>query len=235
VRAPSLSSCAHRCLFPQPRSSSCNPHTLLLAMQLNARACTHTRAQSLDPAKHTHTPTPRLIVSFHCIFFVEVTNYYKLNRVTIHPAGQSQSEGQLAHSQQLTLRATACAGCKHREQTTRRVIVSEKFRSGHHKSLKIPRLHFPNLAVKAAAMDTIMTTLSGMHIGTAVLGGFLLILSRNVLRGPRSANAEGNNEVRGCVASPATRQWPCGALVLATSCSASLWAPTCMRPPLTHN
>jgi hypothetical protein len=56
-------------------------------------------------------------------------------------------------------------------------------------------------------MDTIMTTLSGMHVGTAVLGGFLLILSRNVLRGPRTANAEGNNEVRGCVASPATRQY----------------------------
>jgi hypothetical protein len=81
-------------------------------------------------------------------------------------------------------------------------VVTQKFENP-----TSPLCNFPNLAVKAAAMDTIMTTLSGMHVGTAVLGGFLLILSRNVLRGPRTANAEGNNEVRGCVASPATRQY----------------------------
>lgn len=45
----------------------------------------------------------------------------------------------------------------------------------------------------------LVAALSRMQVSTAILGGLLLVFSRNVLRGPRTANDEGPNDEVGDV------------------------------------
>lgn len=40
----------------------------------------------------------------------------------------------------------------------------------------------------------LVSTLSRMQVSTAILGGLLLVFSRNVLRGPRTASDEGPSD-----------------------------------------